>query len=161
MKEVGSEVNPLFNPELDLKLERVVPISKEKIYLAWTRPELLVQWFTPAPWRPVHASVDPKPGGDYTVTMQSPEGIDHVHPGCVLVAEPATRLVLTSCLAAGFRPSGSTFMSTEILLSDVEGGTLYTAIVRHSNAEDRRSHEEMGFHTGWSQALDQLIDLMR
>ena len=38
-----------------------------------------------------------------------------------------------------------------------EGGTRYTARVIHGTEEGRRSHEEMGFHDGWSAALDQMV----
>ncbi|NDD98203.1 MAG: polyketide cyclase, partial [Actinobacteria bacterium] len=35
----------------DLSFERFVDASARHLYDGWTRPELLVQWFTPAPWR--------------------------------------------------------------------------------------------------------------
>jgi uncharacterized protein YndB with AHSA1/START domain len=30
----------------------------------------------------------------------------------------------------------------------------------HWTAADREKHEAMGFHEGWGQALDQLVELM-
>ena len=39
----------LANPQLDLVFEREVDLPKELIWQAWTRPELIQQWFTPAP----------------------------------------------------------------------------------------------------------------
>ena len=41
------------NPDLDLVLERTVSVAPERVWAAWTEPELLKQWFTPAPWKTV------------------------------------------------------------------------------------------------------------
>ena len=35
----------------------------------------------------------------------------------------------------------------------------YTAIARHWSVADREAHENMGFHTGWGIATDQLAAL--
>ena len=40
-----------------------------------------------------------------------------------------------------------------------DGRTRYTAIARHWTAEDRQTHEEMGFHEGWGIAADQMAAL--
>jgi uncharacterized protein YndB with AHSA1/START domain len=33
--------------------------------------------------------------------------------------------------------------------------------VRHWSAEDKKTHEEMGFHPGWGQCADQLAALAK
>ena len=38
-------------------------------------------------------------------------------------------------------------------------GTRYTARALHWTVEDRKAHEEMGFHAGWGQCADQLAAL--
>lgn len=63
-----------INPKLDLVLERVIDVSPEAVWDAWTKPELLKQWFTPAPWKTVECSIDLRQGGAFSTTMQSPEG---------------------------------------------------------------------------------------
>ena len=35
------------DPALDLVLERTIPVPPERVWDAWTQPELLMQWFTP------------------------------------------------------------------------------------------------------------------
>ena len=37
-------------PHYDLVLQRVVPVAPELVWAAWTQPEHITQWFTPAPW---------------------------------------------------------------------------------------------------------------
>ena len=49
------------DPALDLVLERTIPVPPERVWAAWTKPELLMQWFTPAPWKTVAAELDLRP----------------------------------------------------------------------------------------------------
>jgi len=153
---------PVINPELDLVLERVVPVRPELVWKAWTEPEHLVKWFTPAPWTTVACKIDLRPGGIFSTTMRSPEGV--VQPegaGCYLEVVKERRLCWTDALGPGYRPNASSFMTALLLLEPEGTGTRYTAIAFHADPKARKQHEEIGFHNGWSAALDQLVELMR
>ena len=39
----------VLNPSLDLVMERIVDVPPDLVWLAWTSPEHLKQWFCPAP----------------------------------------------------------------------------------------------------------------
>ncbi len=55
---------------LDLVLERVVDVPRRLVWAAWTQPEHLKRWFTPAPWQTVEAEMDVRPGGTkYAATV--------------------------------------------------------------------------------------------
>jgi uncharacterized protein YndB with AHSA1/START domain len=152
------------DPTLDLVLERVVPIAPEHVWAAWTRPEHLTQWFTPAPWTTPEAEIDLRPGGIFRTVMQSPEGERHDNSGCYLEVVDQRRLVWTSSLGAGYRPNdfaeGGFPFTAEITLEPVDAGTHYTVTVRHATAAHCTEHAEMGFHDGWGAALDQLVAYM-
>jgi len=45
-----------IDPKRDLVLERTVDVSLEPVWIAWTQPEHLKKWFTPAPWTHMKAS---------------------------------------------------------------------------------------------------------
>lgn len=155
----SSNPRPIINPELDLVLERVVPVRPELVWKAWTQPEHLKKWFTPAPWTTIDCKIDLRPGGIFATTMRSPEGV--VQPegvGCYLEVVPNRRLVWTDAMGPGYRPNASSFMTAYLLLEPEASGTRYTAICLHTDAEKRKSHEAMGFHTGWATALDQLVE---
>lgn len=154
-----------IDPNLDLVLERVIPVSLDKIWRGWTEPALLTQWFTPKPWETVKAEVDLIPGGKFVTVMRSPEGEEFPSEACFLEVAPYTRLVWTSALMRDYRPQAAPlggFLFTCTLTFEPEGtGTKYKAIARHMNEADADAHSKMGFHDGWGAALDQLVALMR
>lgn len=154
---------------LDLVLERIVDVPRELVWRAWTTPELLKKWFTPAPWTTVDCEIDLRPGGIFRTVMRSPEGQDFPGVGCFLEVIENQKLVWTNALAAGYRPatlpddeSCESFAMTAIISLETHGtGTRYTALVIHGDAASRKKHEEMGFHEGWGKAFDQLVALVK
>lgn len=159
----------VFDPALDLRLERRVDVPVELVWQAWTRPEHLLKWFTPAPWRTVECELELRPGGIFRTVMQSPEGERFPGIGCYLEVVEHRRLSWTNTLAPGFRPAQrgggkecDDFPFTAVIALQPEGnGTRYTALAMHATPADCKAHADMGFHDGWSTALDQLVALAK
>ncbi len=149
------------DPKLDLVLERVIDVPRELVWAAWTKPEHIKKWFTPAPWTVADCEIDLRPGGMFRTTMRSPEGKEFPNVGCYLEVVPNERLVWTDALLPGYRPAPEPFMSAVLLLKPEGKGTRYTAIAIHRDEAGRKQHEEMGFQEGWGKALDQLVALTR
>ena len=159
------------DPALDLVFERIVDVPRELIWAAWTTPEHLKKWFTPAPWKTVDCEIDLRPGGMFRTVMRSPEGQEFPSAGCYLEIVPNERLVWTSALEPGFRPAKRTaepghecadLLFTAIISLEAQGsGTQYTARAVHGDAESCRKHAEMGFHEGWGAAFEQMLELVR
>ena len=149
------------DPERDLLLERYIAVAPALVWAAWTEPERVTQWFTPAPWTTPECEIDLRPGGIFKTVMESPEGERNDNAGCYLEVVEGTRLVWTTTMGAGYRPNEQHPMSfTAVITITPEGdGTRYSALVMHGNAADARSHAELGFHDGWGAALDQLVAL--
>lgn len=148
-----------IDPALDLVLDRVLPVSPAKVWAAWTRPELLMQWYTPAPWRTVGCEIDLRPGGRFRTVMQPPEGEPVVNDGSYLEVVEGERLVFTDAILPGFRPSGKPFMTGILLIEPHEIGAHYVALVRHADPATCERHRDMGFFEGWGAATDQLVAL--
>jgi len=156
------------DPKLDLVLERVVDVPPPLVWDCWTMPKHLKKWFTPAPWKTVHAEVDLQPGGRFHFVMQSPEGQDFPNTGCFLEVVKHERLVWTNALLPGYRPATSGAATADdliftavISLKKHGKGTKYTALAIHKNPGDMENHAKMGFQDGWGKALDQLVALAK
>jgi uncharacterized protein YndB with AHSA1/START domain len=144
----------------DLILTRIINAPPEKVFRAWTEPELIKQWFAPLPWTTPFAETDLRPGGASVITMRSPEGADFPNRGVYLEVVKNQRLVFTDAYTSAWQPSEKPFMTVILTFEDVGGKTKYTALVRHWTAANREEHEKMGFHAGWGQCTDQLEALM-
>lgn len=159
------------DPRLDLVFERVVDIPPELVWAAWTTPEHITHWFTPAPWKTVACDMDLRPGGLFRTVMRSPEGQEFPTVGTYLEIVRNERLVWTNALLPDFRPANQSaievggcgpFVFTAVIsLEPHYNGTKYTALVMHPDEAGRQQHEGMGFHEGWGKALDQLVAHMK
>ncbi|MBO9668629.1 MAG: SRPBCC family protein [Bdellovibrio sp.] len=157
-----------INPKLDLVLEHTLDITPEQAWRGWTTPGILTKWFCPEPWKTIEAEIDLRPGGKFKTVMQSPEGDKFPNMGCFLEVVPNKKLIWTDCLLPDFRPvaqlesgAGLHFTAT-IMFEPIAGGkTKYTAIAMHRDEADRKKHEDMGFHQGWSICADQLEKVMK
>jgi uncharacterized protein YndB with AHSA1/START domain len=160
------------NAELDLMFERVIDVHRGLVWAAWTTPEQLKKWFTPAPWKTVDCEIDLRPGGIFRTVMSSPEGQDFTNLGCYLEIVTHEKLVWTNALEPGFRPVNhfagkathecAEFAVTAVISLEPDlTGTKYTALVMHTDKEARIKHEKMGFYEGWGAALDQLVAMIK
>ncbi|NEX63954.1 SRPBCC family protein [Noviherbaspirillum galbum] len=144
----------------ELMLERLIDASPEKLYRAWTEPDLLKEWFTPRPWTVSVATLDVRPGGSNLIVMRGPEGQEFPNRGVYLEVVPNRKLVFTDAFVSAWVPSAKPFMTATITFDEEGGKTRYRARVGHWSEEDRKQHEQMGFHEGWGKATDQLVDLV-
>lgn len=149
--------------EQDLVLERVVDVSPELVFKAWTTPKHLMPWFCPKPYRTVECEIDLKPGGKFFAQMVDPDGNKlQAHPGCYLEIVPNRKLVWTSALGPGFRPLDpklAPWFFTAVLTFEPHGngGCKYTATAVHTTKEHAEAHEKMGFSQGWGKVVEQLV----
>lgn len=150
---------PLPMEDRELMLTRMIPAPRDKVYRAWTEPELLMQWFAPQPWTTTHAELDARPGGASLIVMRAPDGKEFPNHGVYLEVVPNERLVITDAYTTAWEPSSKPFMTVVLTFADEAGGTRYTARVLHWTVADREAHEKMGFHEGWGRCTDQLAAL--
>jgi uncharacterized protein YndB with AHSA1/START domain len=153
--------------ECDLVLERVVDVSPELVFKAWTTPKHLMPWFCPKPYRTVECEIDLRPGGRFFAQMVDPDGNKlPAAPGCYLEIIPNRKLVWTSALGPDYRPHGpgsAPWFFTAVLTFEPHGngGCRYTATALHTNRDDAAAHEKMGFSQGWGKVLEQLVEYVK
>jgi uncharacterized protein YndB with AHSA1/START domain len=152
--------NPTSSDERELVLTRLIDAPREKVFKAWTDPELLKQWFAPLPWTTPHAELDVRTGGANLIVMRSPEGNEFPNRGVYLEVIENERLVFTDAYTKAWEPSEKPFFTAVLTFEDEGGKTRYTARALHWTVADRETHEKMGFHEGWGQCADQLTALV-
>jgi uncharacterized protein YndB with AHSA1/START domain len=120
----------------ELVLTRLIDAPRAKLFRCWT--------------------------GASNMVMRSPDGQEIPCPGTYLEIVPDRKLVFTDAYTGDWVPKdGKPFMTAIISFDDEDGKTRYTARVRHWSAEDKKTHEDMGFHPGWGQCADQLAALAK
>jgi uncharacterized protein YndB with AHSA1/START domain len=133
--------------DTEIRIERVLPATITRVYDAWTRAELLVQWYCPNPRLALKVDADVRVGGAWVVEMGP-----HVVRGTYVEVSPPHRLVFS------WKWDGTDDEPTriEVELSEVAGGTLM--VLTHTgfaDAEDATNHR-----TAWDPELDRLAKLV-
>lgn len=150
----------MTNSNKELSLTRLIKAPREKVYAAWTQPELMKQWFAPLPFTTPIVELDLRVGGASKIVMQDVDGNQYPNHGVYLELVPNEKIVCTDAYTSAWVPSEKPFM-TMILTFEEEGGdTRYTARVVHWSEADREAHEQMGFYEGWGKCADQLAALV-
>jgi len=150
-----------LNPRLDLVVERFMRAPPERVWNAWTIPALLEQWWVPHPSLCRVVELDVQAGGAFRTEFSEDGGAFGPHlDACFLLVEPGRRLVYSNALTSGFRPAEHPFVTADITLTPVDGGTAYRALAMHKDQATRDRHAELGFHDGWGTVAAQLAALV-
>jgi uncharacterized protein YndB with AHSA1/START domain len=144
----------------DLIMTRLIDAPPERVFEAWTRPELLKLWFAPLPWTTPIVETDVRPGGSSLIVMRSEDGSDFPYQGVYLEVVKNERLVFTNAYTTAWEPAAKPFTTVILTFEPHAGMTKYTALVRHWSVADREAHEKMGFHKGWPICAQQMADLI-
>src|SRR5687768_759166 len=78
-----------------IEIRRVLRGRRERVFAAWTRPELMARWLFPGQdWTAV-VTARAEVGGRYELAMQEPDGRRHLQFGEYREVVPVSRLVFT------------------------------------------------------------------
>jgi uncharacterized protein YndB with AHSA1/START domain len=145
-----------LDPETDLRFTRTLKAPRRLVWECWTTPRHIREFFVPRPHKVTACDIDLRVGGRFNTTFDVDGNVMDNH-GVFLDVVDGEKLVFTDAYTEGWKPAPDPFMTAILLLSDAEGGgTTYTAIARHRSAESRKTHEDMGFYSGWGTVVDQL-----
>lgn len=73
---------PIEIPETysrEIVTTRILSASRERVFAAWTTPELVARWWGPAGFRNTFETYDLRPGGDWRFVMHGPDGTDYAN----------------------------------------------------------------------------------
>jgi len=158
MPPAPAESTPVADTARELVLTRDIAVPRDRLFRAWGGR--LADWWAPRPLTTPVCEIDLRTGGTLRTVMRAPDGREFSCGGIFLEVVANERIVFSDAFAPGWRPNPDIFFTAFITFDDLPGGgTRYTARARHWTPEACRRHQEMGFHQGWGQCLDQLVDL--
>jgi uncharacterized protein YndB with AHSA1/START domain len=130
----------------DVRIDRVLKATIDRVYAAWTQPGLLTQWYCPNPSLELQVDADVRVGGDYVVKMGT-----YVLRGQYTEVDPPNLLGFTwQWDHEGNRSQ------VRVELTEVADGTrMLLTHTDHTNAEDAAGHLQ-----GWELELDRLAELV-
>jgi uncharacterized protein YndB with AHSA1/START domain len=157
--------NFVFEKDIAAKKIHVVRefnASIEKVWKAWTDPDLLEKWWGPKPWIARTKSMDFTVGGAWLYAMEGPEGQKHWSHVTFTAIEPVTRFAADAVFsdengnAAPNAPVGH-WDNKFVAVGDK---TKVVADLSFDEEADFKMLVEMGFEGGFTMGLNQLEELL-
>jgi uncharacterized protein YndB with AHSA1/START domain len=137
-----------------LVLERTFPTTPEKLFDAWTRPEILVRWWGPEGMTIPEHSIDLREGGAWHTTMRNAEGGEVFVSGVYRTIDRPNTLAFTWAWRQTDGSRGEETLVT-VTFRAADGGTRLTLDQRSfAEASNRDNHG-----IGWNSSFDCLEKL--
>ena len=140
----------------EIVMTREFAAPRDRVFTAWTRPELVERWFGRLEGWTTKAQIDLRVGGMFRFTMRDSSGTKIVFRGEYREIVPPERLVTAEGYEgfreAGWRPEDATVTTT--VFTENAGRTTWTATQRYPSQQVRdavlrdpnmRSGMEQGF----------------
>lgn len=133
------------------------------VWDAFTKQEILDQWWAPKPWVSKTKAMDFKEGGRRFYAMVGPEGEEHFSIEKYTSISPKTNLQWVSSFADKDENINAEFPSSDWDLSFTEqnGTTKVSIVIKHKTLADIEMHIQMGFKEGFTMTLNELETLLQ
>lgn len=145
-----------------MRVERTFEAPLETVWKAWTTPEILDQWWGPAPWHAETSQLELKVGGTWQYAMVGPEGErSYCRADYDLVQAPHRFAGQDSfCDEHGSILSDPPGMHWDVQF-EAEGDTTNVIVtIQFATEEAMEKIVAMGFQQGFTIGMDQLDTLL-
>ncbi|SHH24578.1 SRPBCC family protein [Flavobacterium defluvii] len=160
--------NLLMNFEVDKEnktvyIKREFDASLSDVWSAWTEPEILDQWWAPAPFKSETTSMEFKEGGKRLYAMVTPEGEKRWSIFEYTSISPKTNFKHSTTFCDAEGNPNSVFGSSYWDLTFSENGdlTVVDIAIKRDSLEELEKIIEMGFKEGITatmQTLDKIFE---
>ncbi|MBF4518248.1 SRPBCC domain-containing protein [Flavobacterium sp. ANB] len=132
--------------------------SISNVWSAWTEPEILDQWWAPAPWKSRTKKMDFTEGGRRLYAMIGPEGEEHWALADFKSITPKTNFKYLDafCDKEGNLNTDFPRSDWDVSFSEQNGSTFVDIAIKHENISDVEKILEMGFKEGFTIAMEGL-----
>ena len=144
------------NSTVNVKSAFNAPISD--VWSAWTEPEILDQWWAPAPWKSKTKKMNFKEGGQRLYAMVGPEGEEHWALADFTSITPKTNFKYLDafCDSEGNLNVDFPRSDWDVSFTEQNGSTFVDIAIKHENLSDLEKIIEMGFKEGFTIAMEGL-----
>jgi len=136
---------------LSLQVKRMVKAKRQRVFDAWTKPELMHLWFAPGTMTAPHASTDLRVGGAHRVEINGDADVTHVASGVYQEIVPNELLRFTWGWQGGLEAQSV----VTVEFKDADGGT--EVILTHERLPDVEWWDK--HQHGWIGCLENLAAL--
>jgi len=156
----------LFNFTVDKSIQTVF-IDKEfeaELPLVWdafTKPEILDQWWAPQPWKSVTKHMDFKVGGRRFYAMVSPEGQEHWSLQKYTSISPKTNFKMFNAFADADENPQLPGSNWDLSFSEENGVTKVSISIHNDSLTRMEQMIEMGFKEGFTATLTYLANMLK
>ena len=157
--------NLLFDFTVD-KASKTVFVTKEfdaELSLVWdafTKQEILDQWWAPKPYLSKTKSMDFKVGGRRFYAMVSPEGQENWQLQKYTSISPKTNFKYFSAFADKDENPSLPGSDWDLSFSEQNGITKVSIVIKNDSLERMEKMIEMGFKEGFTMTLNYLEELL-
>ena len=141
--------------DLEIVMTRVFDAPRALVYEAFSKPELLRQWFGPRGWSLAVCEVDLRVGGGFRFVLRGPDGKEMGMRGTYLELAPPERSVHLESFDD--YPGESQVTS---LFVEKSGQTTLTVTVLYPSKQIRDAVIQSGMEHGAAESYDRLAELL-
>lgn len=141
-----------------VNVKREFDASLANVWSAWTEPEILDQWWAPAPWKSKTKRMDFKTGGQRLYAMIGPQGEEHWALADFTSIDPKTNFKYLDafCDSEGNLNNAFPRSNWDVSFSEQGNTTFVDIAIKHENLSDLEKMIEMGFKEGFTIAMEGL-----
>lgn len=132
------------------------------VWDAFTKPEILDQWWAPKPWISKTKSMEFKVGGQRLYAMCGPEGEEHWALADFTAISPKTNFKFLDafCDKDGNISNELAGSDWNLDFIDMNSSTVVNIVIKHKTLHDLEQIIQMGFKEGFTLALNGLDELL-
>jgi uncharacterized protein YndB with AHSA1/START domain len=146
-------LDPGASAPATLVVRRRINATPERLFAAWTQPELLMRWWGPEGVACPAAEIDLRVGGSYRIANRFPDGNILWIAGRFEEIDAPHRLVYSWQLESREGPA------ERVTVCFVAHGELTEVVVTHERIPDEAARK--GHERGWSGCLQGLVQFMQ
>jgi len=157
--------NLLFDFTVD-KASKTVFVNREfdadlsLVWDAFTKQEILDQWWAPKPWASKTKNMDFKVGGRRFYAMVSPQGQEHWSIEKYTSISPKSNFKMLNAFADKDENPDLPGSDWDLNFSEENGTTKVSIIIKNESLARMEQMIEMGFQGGFTMTLNYLEDLL-